>query len=974
VIAEDVEFELTTTVNDSTPIEVSKDLIIQTVANIFNYLVAITTPGFTYSYIEVTTDDDQGSPYATAVFLTPTGVSTDDFITINLGLDDPFDITTGWDPQYKVVVPYQALPPVQQIMVQVSNINSLAIYELNATFTFKRQYDLVDANFQDVLGVAVKSSVLQPLNEKVKLAEEHYGPNYEDDLNQTLSLNQFAVLFETTYNQGQEKYKIATGMSLNDAVKSGGSQTIWVVHLGPIDGISYEIGGQASFFSPTPLAVNLLSFSGAAAIPIRLYADGAFGEPTLIDFIGIDMDGWGQQFLTAIDQFFLPQCAVPAYIVDSRLFADPNVEGYVAQLLAAKKVLANALVQYNVDPLEARFTTILSDENFSESDLKAAQSSLQQQLLIRLMSVYETDAVVQFRTAVQSPYPNTDVPIAPNLSGQPKAPETTDNISDQQYSISTAKVPLTNGDSHLSFLFDAKHESNQSSFSLQMEYQVNQLEHEITPITVDGEAGSEEVYTASSWLHFVVPLPPDPILVDALNSPVEIPIPLRTYPTPPSLLSQLALVAHEEGTMPELQRFQHVLEWNYVFTYEVNESSQDELELDVQFNLSPDQIAVGSRDFRDVPDHEKLFAALAEFTSNSSSLQSDLIEYVLPITPASDQAAVDKAEKTINAFNELVQAVANSWSGWAQPTKSLDANDTGFSTHKYQVTEEDVNDDLVVIITKINTTEADTNLPLPIMEIAGYQTISVVTDNTIRCSFVTNDTAQEPLLYTARKDYPTRSIEFKELNIFQYQNAWSGVILIRNENLGFDIPTSRAFIYQTPIVRFSNNLVPVLTNNEEINIAALTTNGDTEQRTLSEILSIFFQDLFEGVASGSIQKINLAVGYEYSLRADENGDVIHLPILFIPPYDFDVPVDWDANSQDTFVSRLSLALTTWKSNYDPSEQNARFVFDLAIYSNLNDSIQPILRLTRLFLDISNITPPSAIIPIVDDRGSQTATS
>src|SRR6185369_7230357 len=72
-------------------------------------------------------------------------------------------------------------------------------------------------------------------------------------------------------------------------------------------------------------------------------------------------------------------------------------------------------------------------------------------------------------------------------------------------------------------------------FTIDLWYQINAIEHEIHPVKgIDG-------YLASSWLSFVLP--------DSLDKPGDrkilvplgeqmIPVPLRAYPTPPSLSDQ----------------------------------------------------------------------------------------------------------------------------------------------------------------------------------------------------------------------------------------------------------------------------------------------------------------------------------------------------------------------------------------------------------------------------------------------------
>ena len=85
------------------------------------------------------------------------------------------------------------------------------------------------------------------------------------------------------------------------------------------------------------------------------------------------------------------------------------------------------------------------------------------------------------------------------------------------------------GASWLNYLVNAKQAANQRKFSFgNMVYEVTHIERQI-----DNVPGITD-YLASSWLTFVLPLTQD---LGNIGE-IDIPIPLRAYPTPPSITAQ----------------------------------------------------------------------------------------------------------------------------------------------------------------------------------------------------------------------------------------------------------------------------------------------------------------------------------------------------------------------------------------------------------------------------------------------------
>ena len=96
-------------------------------------------------------------------------------------------------------------------------------------------------------------------------------------------------------------------------------------------------------------------------------------------------------------------------------------------------------------------------------------------------------------------------------------------------------------------------------------------------------AGGIGQYQASSWLTFVLPI--DGTGADAAAKArhrigeMPVVIPLRTYPVPPSLVSQQILADPDS-----LERLEDIREWDYEFTYAHPDIAQDAIDSSIRFN------------------------------------------------------------------------------------------------------------------------------------------------------------------------------------------------------------------------------------------------------------------------------------------------------------------------------------------------------------------------------------------------------
>jgi len=217
---------------------------------------------------------------------------------------------------------------------------------------------------------------------------------------------------------------------------------------------------------------------------------------------------------------------------------------------------------------------------------------------------------------------------------------------------------------------------------------------------------------------------------------------------------------------------------------------------------------------------------------------------------------------------------------------------------------------------------------------------------------------KEYLGYPCSFEIPNRIVEVNGLNVLQFQNTWAGIAIIRNEGLVEDNPTNPKFIYRTPLIRFSNKLIPLLSNNTKINIAKiLDENGSSV--SLSEHLATFFKTFFTYDQLHQ-QTIKVTGYWNYYLQETAKSDLppVQLPVLLYTPFSFKIPEDYtiptvgcseEITSDTPFVCQLAKALEKWYEDKKPTTTEAYFSFDLSVFSEVTETQLPLIQLSNLVL-------------------------
>jgi LysM repeat protein len=834
--------------------------------------------------------------------------------------------------------PAPPAPAELSISQPVTDGNPLNLFALIVRLEIKRNLDLVNDQFKDVPAVASVTSRV-PANAAKKKLRANQEPS------PPLSLQEFAQQLETAF-PNLKVMVAAPKKSLGET-----AEEIWIARFAPTDtGIAFTIDGtKPLFYSVEPLACNLLS---RPDVLVYRYQSGKYiatETPVTTSQNSVDLDQLGRNFLAAIEQVLGAQFSSatwkleygsdtpPPPITDP---PDPKTHPYEA-IVAAKELLANSISAHVANVFE---TTTPSDA------LADARESMRQQLLVNLTSAYTVDVILQYPVAVShSEYASGDM-LAPRLFGKPVAqnPDNPNAVEKKDaFSFSTSKFSLakrTTG-TYLTFSFETNREQQGKDgkqfddvFKINLFHQINALEHQIH--TVNGIDG----YQASSWLTFVLPdsfdTPGQRKLLVSLGEQT-IPVPLRAYPTPPSLSEQIFVPLATHGELRKVRL------WDYRCHYEYVGAAHDKILASIKLNVPPDKALRARFDDATNPD---LFAALVQFTNAFPDIAKDLDQYLA--TRTNDEVAFN----AIRSFAWLVQRAANAWKNWQNACLLHKEAPQESTEYHFEITQQA--EDVSGVAALVVTVEGDGSsllLPqLPQVEIAGYQTkVKSQTGKSVSYYFAGDE---KPLSYEIGRNLSTRQLVFKDFDILKIENAWAGAAIKRNEKLLPDKITNPNFVFQSPVVRFANVLTPLLDLDTEIDIAVYS---ETPAR-LSKVLSNFLIAFFEGAQTGGSddRTIRLSAAYSYGLQ--DSGDrgtefmegpdlEVTIPILLTTPAP--IPISKEGLSPDSpLIKSVSETIEAWFLN-NPSgmDQSGKLLFDLSIYSSLSKSQLPVLRLRRLSL-------------------------
>jgi LysM repeat protein len=810
-----------------------------------------------------------------------------------------------------LVNPAAVVTPVPPVAVNSNEVAitprfTQAVIPLAVNVTTTRDSQWVDPDFANVSSVSQAVTSIRPEPDQVQGGET----------NAPFTFNQFANALQTAI----KGLFVATGSPPAEG-DSPNANTFWAVNLGNPAGpqLNYQFnGGDTEYFALPPLSTSLQG----GTVNIKPYVSGQTpplsGPEQAQTFKAVDMDVWLDTFLQGIDLFLSPAYAVPAYALS------PDD---VTSVITDKKNLAQKLSQLVTWVLQGPQQTSLHD----------AQAAMQQALLTQLSSAFTVDTLVQVPVTVTSN--TTDPLMAPRLSGKVGLADGTSQQLPNAFSFSTAKVALTNGAATATFLFSVKAPASSKDAALDLQYNVTELELP-DPHAVIGD------YEGSSWLKFLQPLPVQFETSSSLIGNVDIPIPLRAYPSPLLMVAQTATASYPDpGNTDDLVR------WDATTTWAHQDADQDEIALRMEVATS-DPGALNRT--LDTTDSDALFAALAQFIAVWPAVSNDLARLT---TRAPDAPPDPIASGALAAFAMMVDAVTTVWPAAllaAEPRPAADnvAAEILPGTYEYTLLRQlDSEPDLSTLTVIANAANPATLWP----EFA----VDDGSGNGMQPLTLTSSTSSQAI-YTYPANVPkgqslTYSLTLPKLDVVMIPDFELSASVTRNADL-VSTPTNSLFIYSTPYIGFPSPLIPLLVVGEDFPIGS----GSTEQ--LESALTTFFEGLLDrpttpgtkrtlrvagsygyqitqGVSAGAASAVR---GLKSAIAANKVELVPRLPIVLVPTVELEINGDNNA-SIAAFAKNLSDFIVQWDGQVQPSHANASLFFDVCLFSaNAGSNNKPLL--------------------------------
>jgi len=865
-------------------------------------------------------------------------ITLEDLASDNAIINDTALLNGDASPSQQLVPPPVILAPVGQqassnqlaFDVPVTNepVNPKVIFPLKVDLAMTRtDAAIIDPDFANAPAVSTAVSGITP----------KFSTNNSDPDQPSMTLTQFAEDFENAF----DGLKIGTGQP-SESDEDATAKQVWVVDFRE-SGLIFNIEkGQdpnepnpnALYYSVPPMSTSLVG----GTVNVQPYVSGkGLGPAEERTFQGVDLDVWTKTFLEAIDLFLEPSYAVSAYNLSKSYYeCVVHSKGNIAEYIAN------------------RTTTVFSDEG--TGDLGAAKEALEQRLLIKLSNAYKVDTIVQLPVSLsyEQRDPNT---LPPRLSGQPAVVESTtasvgENESQASYGLSTAKVPAayepnTPAASTLNFLVDVKDKTKQKDLELDLSYVITEMEYDISNVA------DIEGYQGSNWLTFVIPIGSDQdqlLQSNATIGNVSIPIPLRSYPSMPSMEQQYGV----PGPMPSpseslQQKIDALKQWEYNITFEHNHAAQDTRYVQVTFPQPDVSLLKGAAD-----PLEALFASLAQFNYIYPSLKNDLA--LLPLLTTGETNNV--ASVAVQTFAEVVYGVEQAWSNWTMLLEAKANNEPYYQYKLSDVTKANPNDPgdptEELQLTIVDRYPADAPSFWPEITAQKYENGQYVSYKLEGPDAPPpGDTAEYTFPTGTTYEIPRYSFQFPPIDVTEDQQATADIWVTRNQNLGTDV--NPAFVYETPKVGFANDYVPLLIQKESVDIrqAGDENPGQSIQNVLSYLLP----------ESGTYL-LSMTCRYGYELTAvstNENGSngkgldalTSFVPVFHLPKFTLDV------SDIGAFSSSLNTQLTNWNSTYNPSTNNGGYYFEISLYAGQsedeNSSNKPLLSLVNLVYPLSTST-------------------
>ncbi len=496
-----------------------------------------------------------------------------------------------------------------------------------------------------------------------------------------------------------------------------------------------------------------------------------------------------------------------------------------------------------------------------------------------------------------------------------------------EHSLSTGKLDLSKASSTVDILFNIASQEQHKKVFLDLAYEISEVEYDIQVVPNTGG------YERSEWLSLIIPINRQngaPQGVSISPGIQEIPVPLRFYPSNPTLLGQGGGATEAAATTLGDARL-----WTYSSGYRLQMAEQDKATFIVTSNAAAGYQM--SRAADDPASVMPLFEALAQFITVYPQIRPALSSLLSDTGNAAAQLAA------ASAFADMAAAVAGAWARrWApiQIRLAASTSDIPFPpvpvafdvTFTAQWSLDPPAIDTVVLTL---ASDAPTGVvPFPDLTAIWRDTVLRPIKQSVgarSCVYQFQPSAEHPTQNIPAFDAVGYTWNFAGLNVVLQQTAISALEITRNAVLVSQGPTAEAFVYTTPIAGFNQPLLPFVQQGGLIDITGLGANPGS---ALSGALAVL---LAGDPATARAMRLALQYGYELAPPLGGGQPIIsNLPIAFLPQFAADQAGD------------VQSVIDYWFGRTTVSQTNGRILFDLTIYSGMPEHPdRPVLAVQRL---------------------------
>jgi hypothetical protein len=529
----------------------------------------------------------------------------------------------------------------------------------------------------------------------------------------------------------------------------------------------------------------------------------------------------------------------------------------------------------------------------SQNAISIAQQQWQQVLTQNLSVAYNNTIGLQWPATITQPGNTTEG----LLYGAILADDATINTD-----FSLGFIPLQNGATALAFSATAFPNFDYSPIAIPAAAFVPQY------LSVSGN---------TTLLPFVIPFK------DTIElSPVNAPLPNYAVPTSLSVTSQSATdstVIYPNGAMPT------AFTWNYNSGFDFTSQVGDVITVNVNLNNQDSENQLIETN------NNALRQPLAECISVLPQLTADFEKHLITLTPENIDKQGSNASFALQAFATVANNVVQKWDAQTHQQQSVSAQSASSIAFDITQQKQEGTGILLVSITNKNETAAQNEIAL---NIEGFTTLPV--ENTTD-TFEYKAADGSFLLWENRNTFNNYTLTLEGFNILNIINANSAYQTVRNVDLVQGEATNTPFLLNGGQTEFSYAVDAFINYPQAINMALLL---GTDSFELVQYINAFFNQLFANTVSQQ-HIVGIKIGYDYTIQPIDI--VTSVPVTIVPPTTV-------SNNDDAFNTSLSQTLTNWFSIAQPSLENAKFTFDLTVYTDTNT---PLLQM-QAYLPIDKI--------------------